>query len=71
MNCIIEGSEKWFVWTKTGRTPKFAHDTEASALEEAQRLAFKCPGKKFHVMRSVAKVCVQIEPLAPAEEVAA
>lgn len=61
MNAMIEESGKWFIWTKKGRPPRFAHDDEASALAEAQRLAFKFPGKKFHVMKSVVKISVEAQ----------
>lgn len=53
---IIEPGDKWFIWTKRGRPPRFAHDTEESAMDEAKRLALLNPEQKFHVMRSLAKV---------------
>lgn len=75
---IIEPCEFWFVWTKKGHIPHFRHDTEASALAEAERLArLKPTGKKFIVLRSVVKMHVPPTPAgealtetAPAEEAA-
>lgn len=63
MDIVCEPGTKWFIWSKHGRRPARAHDSEAAALAEAERLARKVPGQKFHVMRSVTKVFVP----APAE----
>lgn len=46
----------WFVWTKKGHVPKRCHDTRGSAEAEAERLARKCPGKKFIILEAVSKV---------------
>lgn len=56
----------WFVWTKNGNRPRFAHPSEAAALREAQRLAKRYPGNSFLVMHAVHKVRVE-----PAAEIAA
>jgi len=53
-----EPTDKWFVWTKKGRAPRFAHESEAAAMAEASRLAHVFPGRKFHVMRSICKISV-------------
>lgn len=45
----------WFVWTKHGRRPAFAHNTREDAEREAARLAAKRPGMKFIVMQTVSK----------------
>lgn len=59
-NVTEESCEFWCVWTKTGRIPRFAHDTEALAKAEAERLAHVKPGKKFIVMRAYHKVHVAV-----------
>ena len=46
-----EFNGKFFVWTKTGRRPRYAHDTQESAVTEARRLAELNPGKKFIVQQ--------------------
>lgn len=61
---IREPIGKWFVWTKKGRYPRYAHDTYESAAEEAKRLAGLHPGSKFIVMHMTDKFH---EPEAPAE----
>ena len=48
--------ETWCVWTKTGRRPSFFHPSREKAEAEAERLAAKCPGKKFMVMQVVSKI---------------
>lgn len=63
MQITHEPGTKWFIWNKNGRRPYRAHESEEAALAEAERLALKVPGQKFHVMRSVTKVFVP----APAE----
>lgn len=56
----------WFVWTKTGRVPRFAHDSFEAATAEAERLATIHPGKTFIVLEAVQKIAA-----APVEDVAA
>ena len=53
-----QGAERWFVFCKRGRPPRFEHASESAAMAEAARLAMKCPGAKFHVLKSVAKLRV-------------
>lgn len=53
-----EFSGKFFVWTKKGRRPRYAHDTHESALTEARRLAEANPGQKFIVQQFLEKVSV-------------
>lgn len=74
MPVTIENKDVWFVWTKTGRTPRKAHETQEAALLEAERLARKLPGKKFLVLHATHKVSVHAsdcathnEPALPAE----
>lgn len=45
----------YFVWTRTGHTPRYAHPTRQRAVAEAQRLALLNPGKKFIVMHCLGK----------------
>lgn len=53
---IIEACEFWFVWTKTGHIPRKAHNTQASAEAEADRLASLKPhGKKYIVLKGFRK----------------
>lgn len=65
-----EPSGHWFVWTKKGRAPRFAHETRESAEREAERLARLHPGQKFHLMQSVGKAFAHT-PIAPEMEAAA
>lgn len=65
------GRPFWLVWTEAGRNPQYRHDSEPSALREAQRLAREHPGQKFVVMQSVASyvaIDLQTENLRPAAE---
>ena len=63
-----ENVDFWMVWTKTGRSPRFTHNTEEAAVREAQRLALKHPGKKFIVLWARRKFSArQQQPEAPAE----
>lgn len=70
MDIKHEPGTKWFIWNKNGRRPFRAHDNEDAAIAEAERLAQKVPGQKFHVMRSVTKVFVPVAIEAPAETAA-
>lgn len=63
---MTEPAAFWFVWTKTGHVPRFAHDSFEAAQAEARRLALLRPGKKFIVLQAIEKVVA-----APAEERAA
>lgn len=44
----------WVVWNPNGRTPIHRHDSENSAVNEAERLAKHCPGEKFFVLQATA-----------------
>lgn len=55
----VEPGRSWFVWSKRGWPPRFAHGSLESAEREAQRLANKYPGQKFHVLRAEAKFSVE------------
>lgn len=55
----VEYIGKFFVWTKKGSAPRFAHETHASALAEARRLAKLNPGRKFIVQQFLEKVSVE------------
>lgn len=47
----------WMVWSPTGRTPTFKHDSEESARNEAERLARNTsPGEKFYILEAKAVV---------------
>jgi len=52
----IEPASFWFVWTKKGRVPRFAHDSLEAAQAEAARLARLNPGQKFIVLQAVEKI---------------
>jgi hypothetical protein len=58
---ITEGIDKYFVWTKAGRFPRYAHDTHEGAVAEAERLAKLTPGKKFIVAHFIEKVSADAE----------
>lgn len=55
MGVVKEKQDSFFVWTKTGRRPVFAHENGEKAEAEAQRLAAKHPGRKFIVMQAMGK----------------
>ena len=54
----VEGVDFFYVWTKSGRTPRYAWTTQAEAEGEAERLARQHPGRKYIVLRAVAKFSV-------------
>jgi hypothetical protein len=58
MDCIHEYHGGFFVWTKSGRAPRYRHETRASAIVEAERLAKENPGRKFIVQQFLEKVSV-------------
>lgn len=58
---VTEPATFWFVWTKTGRVPRYAHDTLEAAETEAERLARQHPGKKFIVLQAVKKFSVAVQ----------
>lgn len=53
----------WMVWSPAGRTPTVQHLSEASAKNEANRLARANPGSEFHVLQSVGTA--ELPPLLP------
>ena len=56
---IQEPASTWCIWTKTGNRPTKFHPNKRAAMREAARLARLSPGKKYIVMRMVAKVHVE------------
>lgn len=64
---VKEDMGGWFVWTKNGHRPTYAHETYAGAAKEARRLAHLNPGTKFIVLQMVDK---WHEPVGPDETVA-
>lgn len=42
----------WYVWSPTGKVPKFRHENFCSADNEARRLASTNPGSQFVVLES-------------------
>lgn len=59
MDFAVEPNGKFFVWTKKGRAPRYAHETHAEAFAEAKRLALSNPGRKFIVQQFLEKVSVE------------
>lgn len=48
---VIQTDKKfWWVWTKTGTTPRTFHKSALAAETEAKRLANRWPGKRFIVL---------------------
>lgn len=43
----------WMVWSPQGSAPTHQHWTDREAIQEAERLARKCPGKKFYVLAAM------------------
>lgn len=58
---MYEYNGGFFIWTKTGRRPRYRHETHESALKEATRLAKLNPGQKFIVQEFHEKVFVEVE----------
>ena len=58
----------FMVWTKTGWAPRKPHASFDAACKEAERLARLHPGKKFIVLKPVAKyhVAAKLTPPTPA-----
>ncbi len=46
----------WLVWNELGQSPRFKHETAASAEAEAGRLAMLHPGITFTVLAPIASV---------------
>lgn len=70
-NLVSEKPTFWFVWTKTGRIPRFTHHTEEAARREADRLARANPGKKYIVLQAIEKVQWRPKGQEPAVEAVA
>ena len=65
---IGEPVDFFMVWTKTGWRPRKAHESFDAASAEAQRLARNHPGKKFIVLKAVAKYHVPQKLTPPVAE---
>lgn len=50
----MSGTRFWLVWNESGYPPRYRHDTEESAVREAERLARVNPGQNFYVLEAVA-----------------
>lgn len=48
-----ESTEFWMVWSPQGTAPTAKHDTEGSAIREAERLARAHPARQFYVLQAV------------------
>lgn len=48
----------WMVWAEGGNAPKYKHPSEASAQNEAARLAKLKPGCRFVVLQAIEAVQV-------------
>ncbi len=62
----------WFVWNEGGRAPAHKHQSQESAMQEAERLARKHQGQTFVVLESVCAMRVdslQVTDLRPAGEI--
>ncbi len=46
----------WLVWNPNGNAPRFKHETESSARQEAERLARLHSGETFILLEAVAAV---------------
>ena len=42
----------WLVWNRQGSSPVVMHDSEESAMKEAERLALANKGQCFHVLQA-------------------
>lgn len=60
--------EFWMVWNPRGHAPTHRHSTEGLADIEARRLARKCPGQAFVVLKEMYAVCTA-EPVPPVKRV--
>jgi hypothetical protein len=50
---VIEDKMFWLVWCPTGaKSPSHRHETEQSAIDEAERLARCAPNAKFYVLKA-------------------
>lgn len=67
IDITLEPVKFFMVWTKTGRSPKFIHETFEGAHTEAVRLSLEIPGRKFIVLEAVEKVSRNIHHL-PTED---
>lgn len=53
MSNILNYAPFWFVWNTDGRVPQYKHQSEQSAIAEAERLARLNGGQTFVVLESV------------------
>ena len=54
MNDVTKHAAFWIVWSPTGDPPpRYRHETENSAVAEAERFAQLRPGSTFVVLSSV------------------
>lgn len=49
----------WLVWNPQRGSPTYRHETHASAVAEAHRLASKSPGESFYVLGCVGRAIKQ------------
>lgn len=52
----------WFVWNEGGFAPRYRHESESSAMKEADRLASVNPGSTFVILESIGEVIVPKRP---------
>lgn len=50
----------WMVWRENGGAPTHRHFSKEDAQNEASRLALKCPGEVFFVLKATAAVAADI-----------
>ena len=67
-NVMPEPADFFLIWTKTGWRPRKAHDSFDAAVSEAERLARQHPGKKFIILKAVAKYHVPLKLTPPVTE---
>jgi hypothetical protein len=48
----------WMVWNPAGHAPVYKHDTEDSAVREAERLARANRYEQFYVLEAISLRCV-------------
>lgn len=53
MSNILNYAPFWFVWNPDGRSPQYKHQSEQSAIAEAERLARLNGGQTFVVLESI------------------
>lgn len=48
----METERFWLVWSPEGGSPTYRHAVRSSAVNEAERLARKAPGRQFFVLEA-------------------